>query len=159
MKAVGERLERVIEEARPRLHGISEMGSRERRRPGAWSRREILGHLVDSATNNLQRIVRAQLQGELAFPGYAQEGWVAVQAYDERPWQDLTALWTALNRHLAHVIARIAPDRLGASCVIGSGAPVTLQFIAEDYVRHLEHHLAQILEPEVSEGKKHVPYA
>lgn len=159
MKAVGERLERVIDEAGPRLHEISETGSRERRRPGAWSRREILGHLVDSATNNLQRIVRAQLQGELTFPGYAQEGWVAVQAYDERSWEELTALWTALNRHLAHVIARIAPDRLGASCVIGSGAPVTLQFIAEDYVRHLEHHLAQILEPEVSEGRTHAPYA
>ena len=159
MKAVGERLAKVIDEALPRLRRVSEAGGGERRRPGAWSRKEVLGHLVDSATNNLQRIVRAGLQGELTFPGYEQEGWVAVQAYHERSWEELTALWTALNRHLAHVITRIAPDRLGVSCKIGSGTPVTLQFIAEDYIRHLEHHLAQILEPEASEGKKHLPYA
>jgi hypothetical protein len=103
--------------------------------------------------------VRAQLGASLAFPGYAQETWVAAQAYQERSWADLVALWAAVNRHLAHVIAHIEPQALGTPCTIGEGVPVTLRFMAEDYVRHLHHHLAQVLSPEAAAGKTHLPYA
>jgi hypothetical protein len=105
----------------------------------------VIGHLIDSAFNNQQRFVRAQLGASLAFPGYAQESWVAAQAYQQRTWADLVGLWAALNRHLAHVIAHIEPRTLGTPCTIGEGAPVTLRFVAEDYVRHLHHHLAQVV--------------
>jgi len=102
--------------------------------------------------------VRAQLAPALTFPGYAQDGWVATQGYQERPWADLVELWAALNRHLAHIVARIDPGALDRPCTIGTGDPVTVRFIAEDYVRHLRHHLDQVLHPEAAAGRTHAPY-
>lgn len=153
MKDLSADLERLLDQASLRLAAFSEAESELVRPGGRWSRKEILGHLVDSAANNHQRFVRAQLQGELAFPSYEQEGWVSVQGYRERPWHALVELWAQLNRHVAHVISRIPEGRLAASCRIGDGPPATLEFIARDYVRHLRHHLEQILEPERAAGK------
>ena len=158
MRDVADDLGRLTELATGRLRQVGETAAAERG-PGTWSRKEVLGHLVDSALNNHQRFVRAQLSSELVFPGYEQERWVAIQAYRDRPWEGLVSLWTEANRHLAHVISRIPNDRLGTTCRIGEGAPVTLEFVARDYVRHLRHHLDQILEPEAASGKTHPPFA
>jgi DinB family protein len=111
--------------------------------PGKWSRKQIVGHLIDSAANNHQRFVRAQ-EAALVFPGYAQDHWVDSQRYADRSWTDLIGLWESYNRHLVHVIAAISDDRGDLPCTIGSGAPITLAFLADDYVRHLRHHLAQL---------------
>ena len=159
MREVARQLGDVLEVVLPRLRELSEAQGGEGRYPGAWSRKQVLGHLVDSATNNLHRFVRAQIQGELAFPGYEQEEWVKVEAWEERPWSEIVELWAALNRHVAHVIAHITPEGGGVSCRIGSGDPVTLAFVTEDYVRHLRHHLGQILEPEAASGRKHERWA
>jgi len=110
-----------------------------------WSRKEILGHLIDSAANNHQRFVRAQMTDRLVLPGYEQDVWVTLQQYKSRAWQDLLALWEQYNRHLAHVMDVIPHGRLGTPCVIGNQEAVTLEFIMNDYVRHLRHHLDQIL--------------
>jgi hypothetical protein len=120
---------------------------------GSWSAKEILGHLIDSAANNHQRFVRAQLQPELEFPSYEQDRWVAVQGHAERPFAELLSLWDALNRHVAHVVARIPAAKVETPCRIGDGPAVTLEFVARDYVRHLRHHLEQILEPAKAAGK------
>jgi hypothetical protein len=159
VKDVAAEIERILDETVPRLAAFGEAESDGIRPGGAWSRKQILGHLVDSATNNHQRFVRAQLQQELVFPSYEQEGWVAVQAYTERPWNALVALWDALNRHVAHVIARIPEERLATPVQLGEGKPVTLEFVARDYVRHLRHHLEQILEPEQAAGKNFGSFA
>src|SRR6476660_1623273 len=74
------------------------------RGPGKWSPKQIVGHLIDSAVNNHARFVRAQLQDDLVFPGYDQDGWVRLQRYADAPWEDLVALWAAFNRHIAHVM-------------------------------------------------------
>ncbi|MFI5403006.1 MAG: DinB family protein, partial [Planctomycetota bacterium] len=95
--------------------------------------------------NNIQRFVRAALAGRLAFPSYDQDPWVALQRYRQRPWRELVGLWEALNRHVAHAMESVAADRLAAPCVIEDSAPVTLEWLMQDYVRHLRHHLAQIL--------------
>jgi hypothetical protein len=145
-------------EASARLIQMGEAAA-QRPGPGTWSRKEILGHLLDSALNNHQRFVRAQLQSELVFPGYEQERWVAVQGHHDRAWERLVALWVEANLHIAHVISRIPEDRLATPCRIGEGAPVTLEFVARDYVRHLRHHLDQILDPEAASGKVYAPFA
>ena len=72
--------------------------------PGKWSRKEIIGHLIDSAANNHARFVRAQLQADLVFDGYDQAGWVEVQRYRDRPWTDLVSLWQTYNLHIASVM-------------------------------------------------------
>ena len=112
--------------------------------PDRWSKKEILGHLIDSAGNNHQRFVRAQLQGELTFPGYEQEGWARCQRYASADWQHLVTLWRAFNLHLANVIAAIPGDKESTSCTIGDDPPVTLLFLAEDYLTHMNGHLKQL---------------
>ena len=145
MKTAAERLRGVLESVPPRLSALTEEMVSKPVDAGKWSRKQVLGHLIDSATNNHQRFVRAQLAESLAFPGYAQTEWVATQQYHSEPWADLVALWTAYNRHLLHVIERIPPDKATHPCKIDNHEPVTLAFLAEDYVTHLERHLDQIL--------------
>lgn len=116
------------------------------RRPAAnaWSPKEVLGHLIDSAANNHQRFVRAQQSDPLMMPGYEQNHWVASQGYQEADWAHLVALWTHLNLHLADVMARIPADKYSVSCVIGDSQPLTLEALVIDYLHHLQHHIAQI---------------
>ena len=112
--------------------------------PAAWSIKEILGHLLDSAANNHQRFIRAQNAPTLVFPGYEQETWVRSQDYQNRPWTELIDFWLLFNRHLAHTIAQIPSGALNTTCQIGAGKPVTLSFLIDDYLEHLRHHLDQI---------------
>ena len=144
MQALATKLLSIIDSTELRLAAMTEAGVSVPLRPGAWSRKEVVGHLIDSASNNHQRFVRASLQDSLEFPGYDQNGCVRVQAPNDADWNVLVSLWAAYNRYLAHVIARIPAPKLETPCRIGSGEPVTLRFLAEDYVRHLVHHLEQI---------------
>jgi len=127
-----------------RLRAMSEPGVSLAPTPGKWCAKEILGHLIDSAGNNAQRFVRAQLSTELAFPGYEQEKWVAVQDYAHEDWKGLVELWSALNAHLAHVVSRIPAATMATPCRIGDKEPVSLAAVIEGYITHIEHHLAQL---------------
>ena len=137
-------LRTTIDAALPRMRAISDAEAGEPRAPGKWSRKEIIGHLIDSASNNHQRFVRAQQGSTLSFPPYDQNHWSASQQCNERTWADLVTLWHAYNAHLAHVIEHIPDRHLAVPCVIKSNSPVTLEFLVTDYVVHLRHHLAQV---------------
>jgi hypothetical protein len=148
----------VVGAARPRLLAISEDDSAKRPAPGKWSPREIVGHLIDSASNNHQRFVRAQLKEDLIFPGYDQDAWVAVQRYQNAPWRELVELWAAFNGHIARVMAgtpepvRTRPRPAHnlhqlAWQPVPEDTPATLDYFMRDYVGHLEHHVNQILGP------------
>ena len=147
-----------------RLSQISEEQSTKPLADGKWSRKEVIGHLIDSAANNHARFVRAQLDNNLVFPGYEQEKWVAIQRYNEEPWGQLVALWHHYNLHLSHLIsvseeanrqqprARHNLDRIGFQTV-SSDQPTTLEYFMRDYVDHLRHHLRQILEDPLTDAK------
>ncbi len=145
MRDLSERLSGTVAETEPRLRAISAQDNSKPQSPGGWSRKQILGHLIDSASNNHQRFVRAMLQPSLEFPGYDQNGNVRVQAVQEADWDLLVSLWAAYNCFLAHVLAQVPETKLQTPCRIGEGKTVTLDFLARDYVRHMVHHLEQIL--------------
>ena len=144
MKELSHKLRQAVDEAERRLHGFAESETEKPVLPGGWSRKQVLGHLIDSASNNHQRFVRAGLQDSLDFPRYDQEGCVRLQAPEKAEWSLLVSLWASYNRYLAHVIDRIPAAKLETPCRIGSGEPVTLGFLATDYLTHLLHHLRQI---------------
>ena len=144
MNELSARLLSVIDSAEPKLRQVVELESTKPILPGGWSRKEVIGHLIDSASNNHQRFVRAALQDSLDFPGYDQDGCVRVQAPQQADWPMLISLWASYNRYLAHVIARLPDSKLDTPCRIGSGQAVTLAFLATDYLTHLVHHLGQI---------------
>src|SRR5919202_4025141 len=112
MKEAIEDFRRTVEEASARLLLISEEESERKPAPGKWSAKEIIGHLIDSASNNHQRFVRAQFTDDLLFPGYEQEAWVSCQQYRRESWQLLVQLWKSFNLHLAHLMEQTPPQVL-----------------------------------------------
>lgn len=146
----------TIDQAAEQLLLIPEAHSATPRREGKWSPKQIVGHLIDSAANNHQRFVRAQFGDDLVFPGYEQEAWVTVQRYNDEPWSRLVELWRQYNLHLCHVMSAIPAELRMKSRTrhnldeiawqtVSTSQPVTLEYFMQDYVRHLQHHLNQIL--------------
>ena len=144
MSDLSEKLLLIIAQAEPKLRRIDAGESAQPILSGGWSRRQVLGHLIDSASNNHQRFVRAALQPSLEFPRYDQEGCVRVQAPQEADWPLLISLWANYNRYLAHIIAHLPASKMETVCRIGDGKPVPLQFVMSEYITHLLHHLGQI---------------
>lgn len=113
-------------------------------REGGWTRKQTVGHLLDSAANNRQRFVRAAIDGQYSGPGYAQDAWVEAHGYTRESWETLVRWWQAEHEILMALVDRIPEDRLDASCVVGDDAPVTLRFLIEDYVHHQQGHFKQL---------------
>lgn len=157
------RLLDVIAAAEPLLAATPETAASRRPSPDKWSPKEIIGHLIDSASNNHQRFVRAAWQDDLVFATYAQEDWVELQDYQRADWPDLVTLWASFNRHIARVMISVPDaartrsrtrhnlDRIAWRAVPAT-EPATLDYFMEDYVGHLEHHLRQVLGPTWADG-------
>ncbi|WBA40800.1 DinB family protein [Hymenobacter canadensis] len=141
-----ERLQQLLELLSSRFPDYDEQELSRPLQPGGWSRRQILGHLLDSATNNYRRFVLCQLEPEpYRMVPYQQDGWVACGAYQTAPAAELLQLWTLYNRQLARLLAQLTPAALGHRCEFENGYTVTLGWVIEDYVVHLEYHIRQII--------------
>ena len=138
------RFEKILESYPAMLSGMDEKELSLKATPDRWSKKEIIGHLIDSAANNHQRFVRAQFE-EDPFIKYDQDSWVDFNYYQQRNIAELIRLWEAYNQSLLALI-KFIPDKYFKKTVRnGSPHPVTLEFIIHDYVHHLEHHLKQII--------------
>jgi len=143
-ESLADELIRVVDQSAPELRAIDGARAGSKPKPDVWSVKEILGHLIDSASNNHQRFVRAQLSAELTIPDYEQNRWVSSQDYQSRPWGELIDLWVHYNHHLAHVIRRIPDAAAGVPCRLGKNEPITLTALVQHYLGHVRHHLEQI---------------
>lgn len=148
-------LRTVVGATKARLEKVTDADAARHLAPDKWSPKEIIGHLIDSASNNHQRFIRAQSQEDLIFATYDQDEWVRAQRYADRSWKELLTLWHSFNVHLAHVMETMpveARTRLRrthnfqriAFRQVAEADSVTLDWFMEDYVEHLKHHLAQI---------------
>jgi hypothetical protein len=127
-----------------RLEALSDETYDWRPSPEKWSKREILGHLVDSAQNNIRRFVIAQYE-DIPNILYSQDNLVALAGYQRYPSGDLIALWTLLNKHIVIILSGMSPAATQRQCAMGS-QPQTLEWVAADYCNHLLHHLHQVLD-------------
>jgi hypothetical protein len=146
MHPTSAQIREIISSARPRLLELSTERVCCKDSPDSWSKQEILGHLIDSTLNNHQRVVRGALNQAENFPPYQQDRWVAVQAYNEANWGELVEFWAQSNLHLCWAIDHLPDKAVHNPVNIGKDAPVTLDFVIRDYLRHLNLHLAQIFE-------------
>lgn len=137
-------LRSLLEVVPERLQQLSRDTVERKATPTSWSPKEELGHLLDSAVNNHQRIVRAQSEDKLAMPGYEQNRWVAIHRYQQRDWAELIVLWQALNRQLLAAAESVPDSAWSHTLRVGSSEPMTLEFVFDDYVAHMVHHLKHI---------------
>ncbi|MCP9768598.1 DinB family protein [Lacihabitans sp. LS3-19] len=149
MQNISQKLITIILEFKEKLSLISDEEASIKLNPKKWSKKEILGHLIDSACNNQQKFVRMMNETELHFMGYRQDEWVASQNYNAAYWPELIDLWATFNLHIAHIMANVNPAVLENVIYIDDEGPSTLAYIMKDYPEHLKHHLKQIfpLEP------------
>ena len=145
MKELADQIELAVHENTEFIRQMPESMFEAKPRPEKWSKKEILGHLVDSAQNNLQRLIRTQYE-EVPKIVYQQDTWVRLADYQSYKRADLLDLWIVLNKHYAHLLRVMPQDVLGRLSDVGQKEPQvhTLEFIAEDYLKHMLHHLNQI---------------
>ena len=145
MRDIAQQLKEFIGVIGPQLSKINEDDLALKPSINEWSKKEILGHLIDSAANNHQRFVRTVHRVAEQFPTYDQNKWVAIQHYNDIPWSALIAFWVAYNNHLSHVIECIPHEAISSPCNIGKEETVRLDYVIKDYLRHLNHHIDDIL--------------
>ncbi|MDR2146758.1 MAG: DinB family protein [Tannerella sp.] len=139
----------LVDEWTPKLSALPDETVTFRPDNESWTIKEIIGHLIDSASNNTHRFIHLQYQASpLIFPDYANLGnndrWVALQDYQTENWEDLVQLWKYMNRHIVHVIRRVNPGKLDNEWITASGEKVSLRKMIAGYLQHVQLHLGEI---------------
>lgn len=146
MKEIAQQIRTAVKDAKIQFLVIDQEIANIKPAPDKWSKKEILGHLIDSAANNHQRFVRAVYNEADNFPSYKQNEWVRIQKYNESSWKSLIELWAAYNNHLSDLLERIPVSSKSAPCNLGKSEPASLEWIVKDYLRHMNHHINKIIE-------------
>jgi hypothetical protein len=146
MKNITDELESLINDFPNLVLAIPEDNFCKKPAPQKWSKKEILGHLIDSGLANLQRFVRSQFEDQPKIV-YDQNNWVKFQNYQNAPTHDILALWVSVNNQIALVLKSMPMCHYGRCCDTGVDQVElkSLSFLAEDYIRHMRHHFNQIL--------------
>ncbi|WKN40669.1 DinB family protein [Tunicatimonas pelagia] len=141
------RLQLLYERIPPKVLTLPESDWAAKPAPDKWSKKEVLGHLIDSAINNHTRFIRLQIEPQpLVIKKYAQDDWVRLHQYQEWTTEVLVRCWQS-HQHQIIVLMEVAPEEsLYKLCDIGNGELKTMQWLYQDYVAHLEHHLQQIID-------------
>ena len=140
-----QQLQSIIANYAKQMDSLSENKWIDKPNPAKWSRKEVLGHLVDSAQNNIRRFIIAQYEENPKIV-YAQDNWVVAANYQNYTTNDLIALWVLLNKHICMVLINIPEGVEEKLC--DTGEVHSIKWLAEDYNKHLLHHLHQVLDLE-----------
>lgn len=135
-------LQNILKEQIISLKKIDEKQFSRSPEPGKWSKKEILGHLIDSAQNNIQRFIRSQYEYEPEI-AYNQNEWVRINDYKNAMIEDLINQWVILNKRIIVIMEKMPPENHGRVCRI-EDKKYTNEFLFEDYINHMNHHLSQI---------------
>jgi hypothetical protein len=149
--SVSQEIFSLVNEWEPLLRSLSEEVISQRRNSQNRTIKQILGHIIDSASNNTHRIVHLQYQpSPLIFPNYATFGnndrWIGIQDYQNEDWNTVIQLWKYSLLHIAHVIKNVKADKLTNEWISGPGEKATLESMITDFPRHLKLHLSEISE-------------
>src|SRR5580658_1586876 len=147
MKPITDPLQKIIGQFSPLLSQIEESKFISKPSPEKWSKKEILGHLIDSAQNNIRRFIVAQYE-DLPLVNYRQDEWVRLAGYQTYTKEELVQLWTLLNKHLYRVLALMTNEGTKRKCLTRSGEAYSMEWLAADYNKHMLHHLHQIMDLE-----------
>jgi len=113
--------------------------------PEKWSKKEILGHLVDSAINNLQRLIRVQYEPGVKIV-YDQDQWVKIQNYQYMDIKSVVELWYLMNQQIIRIVKSFPTEKMNLKIDTGIDKIElhSAEFLIGDYLEHMEHHLKQI---------------
>ena len=151
--SVVQKLEHLILTIPSYLEEIKEEEALHKINRESWSKQEILGHLCDSATNNHMRFVKIMLASDpVRIEKYQQNQWVALHGYSANyAFRELIMLWTFLNRQVLYVLKNGNAEDLAKPVILDDEITVTLSWLIEDYINHLQHHMKQIAGKNVME--------
>ncbi len=147
MKSTVQELDSIINQFKDRINEISDAEFAAKPLANKWSKKEVLGHLIDSAHNNLRRFICGQYETTPSKIAYDQDFWVVANTYQNTKKEDVIQLWVLMNRQISNVLLQMSESNYNKVSNVGKTETklYSLQFLAEDYVRHMKHHLNQII--------------
>lgn len=143
MKLIANELESFIEQHTASILQIPEEIFLHKLTPAKWSKKEIIGHLIDSAHSNIRRFIVAQYEDNPTIV-YNQEKWVAINNYQQWNNNQLIRLWYLLNNQVVEILKNTSAEIAGRTCFTNESQ--TVQWLAADYIKHLRHHIHQVLD-------------
>ncbi|UOQ83616.1 DinB family protein [Gracilibacillus salinarum] len=142
MQKVVERINHWIKTLPEVYNTMSEEEVSSRPLPNKWSKKEIVGHLCDSAILNMERFIKIQYEESVYIvESYDQDQWVAVQNYQDTKLGEIVNLFQTLNNQILNIVQHIPNDKLSNLCDIGNNQHRTLEWLIQDYLEHMEHHI------------------
>lgn len=147
MKNTVQELDQIINQFKSKINTFSDAEFSAKPLPNKWSKKEVLGHLIDSAHNNLRRFICGQYETTPSKIAYDQDFWVAANNYQHLGKEEVILLWVLMNKQISTVLLQMSESNYNKVADTGKTEIkfYSLQFLAEDYVRHLKHHLNQII--------------
>lgn len=142
MKSVAHELLNIVDEFAAKCDLIPDELFSLKVSPGKWSKKEVIGHLIDSAQNNLRRFICGQYETVPPRIVYAQDFWVNASNYQQMPKDDVIQLWKLLNRQIANILVQMPAENYQKQCE--TNQLHSIEWLAIDYVKHLKHHLNQV---------------
>lgn len=147
MKHVVQELQELLSEYTKKFEAIQEPAFSDKPLPNKWSKKEVIGHLIDSGQNNLRRFIVSQYTPEPPNIVYDQDFWVNANGYQLMKKEDVISLWRLVNERICAVLANMPEENYAKPCNTGKTEvqlhPV--QWLAEDYVKHMKHHINQVI--------------